>query len=132
MPAPEGRLHWRRAAPFHIHIEILKDSTQPREPTEVEIHGRAVRIFRTDGRLKSGDNISFYLWVCRPGDEPTGPAYIYYDDFIQATHIEVYLHENPPRCELDEFTVLHGASDEPVMSVAQLENEVRRIGEILD
>ncbi len=134
MMLPEGRLHWRRVAPFHLQIEILKDSTKSRVPSEVEIHGRVVRIFRTDGRLKSGDNISFYLWVCRRGDEPTGPAYVYYDDFIQATHMEVYLRGNPPRCELAayEFTVLHSASDEPVMSVAQLENEFRRLGEILD
>ena len=135
MMAPECRLHGRRVAPFHIQIEILKGSTQPRVASEVEIHGRIVRTFRTDGRLKSGDNISFdNLWVCRPGDEPTGPAYVYYDDFIQATHMEVYLDGNPPKCKLAayEFTLLHGASDEPVMSVAQLENELRCFGEILD
>jgi hypothetical protein len=130
--ALEGRLHWRKVAPYHIQIEVQKSPVQFRLPDSVEISGRVVRVFRTDGRLATGDHVAFQLWVCRPGEEPTGPAYVYYEDFIQTTHIEVYLHGIPPKCELAayEFTILNGASDEPTMSAEQLEEELRSAGEV--
>ena len=96
MIALEGRLQWRKTAPFHIQIELQKRSMPFRVPSPVDIPGRVVRVFRTDGRLAEGDQVAFVLWVCRPGDEPTGPAYVYHDDFIQATHMEVYLYGSPP------------------------------------
>jgi hypothetical protein len=48
--------------------------------------------------------------------------------------MEVYLHGSPPKCELAayEFTLLNGASDEPTMSVAQLEEELRSEGEVFE
>lgn len=127
----EGRLQWRKVAPFHIQIELQKSSIQFRVPSPVEIPGRVVRAFRTDGRLVPGDHVAFVLWVCRPGEEPAGRAYVYHDDFIQATHLEVYLHGSSPKCELAayEFTILNATSDEPTMSVAQLEEELRSEGE---
>ena len=89
----------------------------------VRVEGRVVRIFRSDGRLSPGDHVAFKLWVCRRGDEPTGPAYVYHEDFIRATHMEAYLHGSPPDCELAayEFTILTAPSDEPSMNVDQLE-----------
>ncbi len=92
-------------------------------PSKVRVEGCVVRVFRSDGRLALGDYVAFKLWVCRRGDEPTGPAYVYYEDFIGATHMEAYLHGNPPECELAayEFTILNAPSDEPSMNVGQLE-----------
>jgi hypothetical protein len=134
MIALEGRLQWRKTAPFHVQIELQKSSMQFRVPSPVEIRGRVVRVFRTDGRLAPGDDVTFALWVCRPREEPTGPAYVYEDDFVQATHMEVYLHGSPPKCELAayEFTLLNGVSDEPTMSVAQLEEELRYRREVFE
>lgn len=123
----EARMHWRKGAPFHVQIELHQGSMQFQLPCPVEIQGRVVRVFRTDGRLVPGDGVAFVLWICRRGDEPTGLAYVYHDDLVRATHMEVYLHGTPPKCELAayEFTILNGASDEPTMSVAQLEKKLR-------
>ena len=129
----EGRLQWRKVAPFHLQIEVEKLHAEIRVPGTIEIPGRVVRVFRTNGRLALGDHVAFMLWVCRPGEEPTGPAYVYYDDFIHANHMEVYLHGSPPKCELAayEFSILDGASDEPTMSAAQLEEELRSEGQVV-
>ena len=80
----EGRLGWRQTAPFHIQLELDKTEGAPRVLGETRVQGRAIRVFHTDGRLAVGDRIVFSLWVCREGDEPTGPAYIYYDAFMRA------------------------------------------------
>lgn len=127
----DGRLSWRQTAPFHVQLE-LESSGQFRVPGEIRVHGRVVRVFRSDGRLALSDRVAFKLWVCRTGDEPTGPAYVYYDDFVEATHMEVYLHGTPPECELAayEFTILNAPSAEPSMTVEQLEELLARYNNI--
>ena len=120
----EGRLWWRQVAPFHIQLELKKDSGESQVPRgQVRVDGCVVRVFRSDGRLALGDRVGFKLWVCQSGDEPTGPAYVYYEDFIRATHMEAYLHGTPPDYELAayEFAILSAPSDEPTMNVRQLE-----------
>jgi hypothetical protein len=122
--APEGRLWWRQVAPFHVQLELKKDSGESQVPRgQVRVDGCVVRVFRSDGRLALGDRVGFKLWVCQSGDEPTGPAYVYHEDFIRATHMEAYLHGTPPDCELAayEFAILSAPSDEPTMNVRQLE-----------
>lgn len=96
----------------------------PKVPSITRVQGRAVRVFRTNGRLAVGDHIAFALWVCRPGDEPTGPAYIYFDELMRATLIEAYLHGTPPECELAayEFPVIDAPSELPYLTVGELEN----------
>ena len=95
----------------------------PRDGGETRVQGQAIRVFRTDGRLAVGDRVAFRLWVCREGDIPTGPAYIYYDAFVEATYLEAYLHGTPPECELAayEFRVIDAPSDEPTLTVEELE-----------
>ena len=90
---------------------------------EAQIAGKVVRVFRTNGRLEEGDDIAWAIWVCRPGDEPTGPAYIYGDDLAQAAFIEAYLRGTPPACELAayEFTLIDAPTEQPVLSPAELE-----------
>ena len=92
----EGRLKWRRTAPFHIQLELEKFQNVQRVAGNIRVQGRAVRVFRTDGRLTMGDRIAFALWACDAGDEPTGPAYIYFDDLTTAQYIEAYLYGDPP------------------------------------
>ena len=55
--------------------------------------------FGTDGRVAVGDRLGFARWVVRPGDRPTGPAYIYHDDFKTASYMEAYLFGDPPQCD---------------------------------
>ena len=119
----EGRVNARTTAPYHVQLQLEGKSEPSRSPSEVVLQGRVVRIFRGDGRLESGDCVAFKLWVCHPGDEPTGPAYIYYEPFMQATHIEAYLYGTPPNCRLAayEFEALGGPTDEPMMTAAQLQ-----------
>lgn len=66
--------------------------------------------------------MKFTLWVCQPGNEPTGPAYAYRDDFVHATHMEVYLSGSPPNCEIAayEFILLGSPSEKPRMSIEEL------------
>jgi hypothetical protein len=93
------------------------------ERGRAQIAGKVVRAFRTDGRLAEGSRVSFEIWVCRPGDEPTGPAYIYADALAKAFFIEAYLHGTPPACELAayEFTSVEAPTDQPVLNPAELE-----------
>jgi hypothetical protein len=123
-----GRLHWRQKAPFHVQLKLEKPSDQLPAMSVVEVEGRVVRMFRSDGRLGLGDSVAFKLWVCLPGDEPTGPAYIYHDAFVRATHMEIYLYGNPPKCEVAayEFAVISGPSDQPTLTIQELEELVAR------
>ena|SRR5688572_16088346 len=100
----QGLLAARREAPFHIQMAVEARSVVR---GEAQIAGKVVRVFRTDGRLEEGDGITWAIWVCRPGDEPTGPAYIYDDDLARASFIEAYLRGTPPACDLAayEFTL---------------------------
>jgi hypothetical protein len=125
----EGRLEWRRTAPFHVQLELEKPQDIQRLPDDIEVRGRAVRVFRTDGRLAVGDRCGFTLWVCRAGDEPTGPAYMYYDDFVTASYVEAYLYGNPPKCELAayEFTVISAPSDEPILTARELDEGLEQL-----
>jgi len=77
-----------------------------------------------------GDRVAFALYVCRAGDEPTGPAYIYCDDFKAARYMEAYLFGDPPECKLAayEFNVIRTPSDEPTLTSRQLEKLLEQFG----
>ena len=124
----EGRLKWRQTAPFHIQLELTNNQNMPFKLGEVRVQGQVVSVFRTDGRLTDGDQIVFKLWVCREGDEPTGPAYVYYDDFMHMVYMEAYLYGNPPECELAayEFCPISAPSDEPILTAEDLEKRIVR------
>ena len=116
----QARLTARREAPFHIQMAVEKRAVVR---GEAQITGKVVRVFRTNGRLEEGDNIAWPIWVCQPGDEPTGAAYIYGDDLARASFIEAYLWGTPPACELAayEFTLIDTPTEQPVLSPAELE-----------
>jgi hypothetical protein len=116
----EGRLAVRRSAPFHLQMAL---ETRAVERREAQIVAKVVRVFRTDGRVVEGSSVTFRIWVCEPGDEPTGPAYIYNDDLMKAFFMEAYLRGTPPACELAayEFTLIDAPTDEPVLNPSQLE-----------
>ena len=121
----EGRNWWRKTAPFHVQLELQKSRHERSALSDGRVEGRAIRVFRTDGRLAAGDYVAFRIWFCEPGDEPTGPAYIYFDDFLRATHMEVYLHGTPPHYELAayEFRVIDAPSEQPQMNVEELHED---------
>ena len=126
----EGRVKWRMTAPYHVQLQLERKSAPSRVPSEIVLQGQVVRVFRGDGLLGPGDMVAFRLWICQPGDEPTGPAFIYYEPFVQAIYLEAYLHGRPPDCELagHEFEVISAPSDEPTMSVGQLWSWMARLG----
>lgn len=121
--ALEGRIEWRMTAPYHVQIHLDHTAQPLKVPGTVSLQGEVVRVFRSDGRLKCGDRVGFEIWVCQPGDEPTGPAFVYYEHFVQASHVEVYLHGKPPNCELAayEFALISAPTDEASMTIAQLQ-----------
>jgi hypothetical protein len=119
----EGRLKWRQTAPFHVQLELEKRKDIHVVSGHIQVMGCAVRVFRTDGRVAVGSHLRFALWVCRAGDEPTGPAYIHYDDFKTASYMEAYLYGDPPECKLAayEFSVIHAPTDQPTLTPRDLE-----------
>lgn len=123
----QGRLTAREQAPFHLQM-TFEPRTSHRG--ESELVGKVVRVFRTDGRLLEGDEVSFPIHVCRSGDEPTGLAYIYEDAVARATFVEAYLFGTPPSCELAayEFTLINAPTDQPVMNLEELEELLRYVG----
>ena len=124
----EGRLAARREAPFHVQMSV-----EPRVVAtgEAQIAGKVVRVFRTDGRLRDGDDIVWPIWVCRRGDEPTGPAFIHVDDLARASFIEVYLRGTPPACELAayEFTLIDAPTEQPLLSPSELEELLKDLAQ---
>ena len=119
----EGRVKGRMTAPYHVQFQLDKKAEPLKVPSDIVLCGQVVRVFRSDGRLGRGDRVGFKIWVCQPGDEITGPAFIHHDAFMQASYIEAYLYGTPPDCNLAayEFAVLSAPTDEPSMTVAQLE-----------
>jgi hypothetical protein len=119
----EGRLMWRREAPFHLQLALDKTRSAEQVIGQTQVQGEVARVFRTDGRLSEGDCITFPLWVCRAGDEPTGPAYIYHDEFVKAAFVEAYLYGSPPACELAayEFHVIDAPTERPTLTPGELE-----------
>jgi hypothetical protein len=119
----KGRIRWRNEAPFHVQLELQKDPSPPLEPRQFKVRGTVVRVFRSDGRLSIGDSVEFNLWICEPRDAPTGPAHTNRSSFMAASHLEAYLTGNPPLCRLAayEFTLLSVPTNQPVMSVEQIE-----------
>lgn len=119
----QGRLWGRRTAPFHVQLELSPMRARERASGETQVRGLVVRAFRTDGRLGLGDRVEFPLWVCRRGDEPTGPAFIYEEAFSRAEYIEAYLTGTPPECQLVayEFRVLEALTDRPALTADELE-----------
>jgi hypothetical protein len=120
----EGRLAARREAPFHVQLELATLPAKLLMPSVVQIEGRVVRVFRGDALIEPGASVSFALWVSQKGDEPTGPAYVYYNHLVAASHMEAYLYGTPPHCRLAayEFMLLDRPSLDARMSVQELED----------
>jgi hypothetical protein len=128
----EGQLQMRRTAPFHVQLELETPHEIQPMAGERDVRGRAIRVFRTDGRLTVGDRLTFTIWVCNRGDEPTGPAYMYFDTFATAKYMEVYLCGNPPSYTLAayEFSVIRAPSDEPTLTTQDLERQVHQLSKV--
>jgi len=107
----EGRVRARKDAPYHVQLELENNQEVQGLPVQTQVEGRVIRVFRSDGRLVSGDHVTFDIWLCQKGDEPTGPAYIYYEQFLRASHMEVYLLGDPPECTLMEGLTLPTAAE---------------------
>ena len=112
------RVGARRDAPFHVQVK-LTDLPAVSPEDYVRIGGVVVRVFRGSMILKLGDSLSFVVWVCSKGREPTGPPYVYHQDVVGMGHIEAYLGGKPPDCVLVvyEFTMMTEPSDEPKLTI---------------
>ena len=123
----QGRLMARDQAPFHVQMTV---EARTNDSGESEVTGKVVRVFRTDGRLAEGDQVSFGIYICRPGDEPTGPAYVYEEAVARAAFVEAYLFGTPPSCELAayEFMLIAAPTDQPVMSSEEMQQLLKYVG----
>lgn len=112
----EGRVLARRTAPFHVQLELTSVPAEcPNQ--EVRIEARIVCVFRGEELLQPGSLLSFPLWVCNEGREPTGPAFVYHQALVTASYMEAYLDGTPPqyRVAAYEFTLLSEPSTLPIM-----------------
>ena len=119
----EASVQARRGAPLHVQLELTSVPAECLAPSdEITIVGRVVQIFRGHELVEPGDLLRFPLWVCKRGDEPTGPAYAYHDSLLISTHIEAYFFGKPPECRIGayEFVLLNEASSEPHLSMDDL------------
>jgi hypothetical protein len=128
----EGRLDWRRSAPFHVQLEL--DSAPSARARSGKISGRVVRIFRSDGRVALADHVTFELWVCQRDEIPTGPAFIFEDVLEKTSHMEAYLTGNPPKLEVAayEFCSIDGPTEAAVLSPEQLEDLLAQLPTLSD
>ncbi len=119
----EGRVRCRMEAPFHVQFQLENPAEISEGLSRIVVQGMVVRVFRAIGELGPGDHVGFEIWVCRPGDEPTGSAFIYCDLLKQARYAEAFLCGKPPHCSLAgyELAVIDTPTDEPTLTVKQLE-----------
>jgi len=117
------RLKARREAPYHVQIEIGELPPEIKTPSAVPIMGQAVRVFKSDGKLKVGERVNFTVRVFRETDlVPPGSAYLLEDALRHAAYMEAFLNGPPPQFDLvlDERTLLDAPTAEPVMSSTEL------------
>ena len=119
--ALEGRVKARREAQLHVQLELINLPAGCPESV-VSIQGRITTVFRGQALARPGSVVEFPLWVCSSDNEPTGPAFVYYDRLMAATHMEAYLYGSPPKCKLAayEFALIGGPSTTPVLSESDL------------
>lgn len=123
----QGHIRIRTTAPYHVQLQLNETAGPLRVLNklgwgeEIAVNGNVIRVFRSDGRLSLGDSVVFGLVLCQPGDESDGVLSVYYDAFRQLSLIEAYLFGTPPNCRLAEAITISAPTDEPIMSVTQLE-----------
>jgi hypothetical protein len=114
------RVAARRNARFHVQIKL---TGLPEIPPEhpVQLRGDVARVFRGADTLKPGDPISFTVWVCSRGLEPTGPPFVMHDALLRFGILEAFLDGEPPDCELVgyEFEVVADFSEHPVLPLKE-------------
>ena len=87
------------------------------------VAGQVVRVFRSDGSLSLGQDVTFAVNVCQRGDRIVpGPSFLFYDNFIRASHMEVFLEGSPPKCKvaMDECIVLEAPTTRPQIPASRL------------
>jgi hypothetical protein len=96
-----GHLAARLQSRFHAQVQVTHPDAVFQTPAAVPVKGRVVRVFRNSGTLRVGDEVTFSVHVCRPGDVIwPGPSFMLYETFMRANHMEVFLNGQPPRCEV--------------------------------
>jgi len=90
----------RRAAPIHVQVELTALPEAIPDLAEITMAGSVVAVFRGPSNLQVGSSVSFPIWVCHPGSEPTGPPFVYRDDLTRLRYVEAYLSGEPPNCRL--------------------------------
>ncbi|MBM4068160.1 MAG: hypothetical protein FJ271_04355 [Planctomycetes bacterium] len=90
----------RHEATYHVTVEVSSAALLGRTPGLVRVEGRVVELFRTDGRLRVGDPVTFVEAVTRPGDEIPcgGTRWKGCDEVLAAGFIEAFLDGEPPDC----------------------------------
>jgi hypothetical protein len=119
----------RRVAPFHVQLELLtRRSTAPERGRQITLRGPIVRLFRGTPILSLGDELSFDIWLCNPGGEPTGLPYVYYDDLVRLPYVETYLSGKPPDCDIVcyEFQFIPAPSDSPYVPADSADPDLYR------
>ena len=118
-----GHLAARLRARFHVQVQVTHLEAVSQTPAAVPVKGRVVRVFRSGGTLRVGEEVMFSVHVCRPGDNIwPGPSFMLYETFMRANHMEVFLNGHPPRCEvaLDECIALDRPTRRPRLRASRL------------
>jgi hypothetical protein len=98
----EARLN----APIHVQIELSGLPASLPTLGEIRMGGAVIRVFRGTSLVQVGSHVAFKIWVCRQGDEPTGPPFVYRDELVRMRYIEAYLWGQPPDCSLVGYECL--------------------------
>jgi hypothetical protein len=117
----------RRNATLHIQIRLTDVPATPPEDY-ARIGGAVVRVFHAEIPLEFEAPVSFVVWVCSKGKEPTGPAYVYHENLLHMGYVEAFLNGKPPNYHLVgyEFTLIGEPSDEPMLTVGEPSDVLRR------
>lgn len=118
------RLKGRLYAPCHVQVELIGPHFAAKTPANLQLDAKVMRIFRSDGQIKAGDEIKLLVSVRRPTDElcagqdPLAPR-LDADLFAAARFVEAFVKRWPSeyRVSRDQIDIIPAISDMPYMRV---------------
>ena len=118
------RLRGRLYAPCHLQVELIGPHFAAKTPAGLLVDAKVMRVFRSDGHIKPGDEIKLRVSVRRLTDELCAgedpPIFrLNADLFAAASFAEAFVKRWPSeyRVSRDQIDIIPEISDTPYMRV---------------
>jgi hypothetical protein len=131
---PSAHLDARLRAPYHVQVErdITPVAYGALDRDSLELQWRVTRVFRGDGRLRTGDVLRFAVKLHRGGAAPDDSPRFRLPDLATLHFAEAFLEGTPPdmRVTAGQLRPISVCSDRPQMDVST-EPEIESMWKVL-